>query len=72
VRVLIKADVGEARMRAEVNREAQTMGNVASLAAVRTEPFPFRGAVHAFHGSGAQHRNLLASLLGYLQRRKGE
>lgn len=41
--------MGEAYLRAEVNREAQTVGNVAFLAAVCTEPFPSGGAVHALH-----------------------
>lgn len=60
----IKAEnVGEAPLRAEVICEAQTMGDVASLAAMCTEPFS---------SEGAQPRNFLASLPGYLQRRKQE
>lgn len=65
-------NMGEAHLRAEVNHEAQTVGNVASLAAVYTEPLPSGGAACALHELGAQHRNLLASLPGYLQRRKQE
>lgn len=49
-------------MRAEVNLEAQTVGNVASLAAVHVEPFPSGGAAYALHELGAQHRNLYPSL----------
>lgn len=37
-------NMGEAHLRAEVNHEAHTVGNVASLAAVYTEPLPSGGA----------------------------
>lgn len=67
IRVFIKVEnMGEAHLRTEVNREAQTVGNVASLAAEGTEPFPSGGAVHAIHESSAQHWNLLSPLLGFL------
>lgn len=69
----IKAEnMGEAHLRAKVNREAQTVGNVASLAVVRTEPFPSGGAAHALHELSAQHRNLQIPREGCKQRRKGE
>lgn len=41
--------MGAARVRAEVNHEAQTVGNVASSAAVLAEPFPSLVAVRALH-----------------------
>lgn len=42
-RVLIKTkNIGEVRLRAEVNPKAQMVGNVASRAAERTEQFPSR------------------------------
>lgn len=41
IRVFIKVDnMSEAHLRGEVNHEVQTVGNVASLAAECTEPFP--------------------------------
>lgn len=63
-------------MRAEVNHEAQTVGIVASSAAVLMAPFPSSGAAHALHvtmgvGCSAQESHCIPPSVSAEKQRRG-